>query len=41
MLGMSYGCDTDELRISITDKVLKAFTKKSSSLIFCAILADK
>ena len=30
MLGTSYGWDTDELRISITDKIRKQFTEKSS-----------
>ena len=30
----SYGYYTDELRISITDKIRKPFTEKSSSLIF-------
>ena len=34
MLETSYGRDTDELRMSITDKVCKPFTEKSSSLIF-------
>ena len=34
ILGMSYGQDMEESCISITDKVHKPFTKKSSSLVF-------